>query len=119
MSKRAEVSTGEALVGLLEAYGVDTIFGIPGVHNVEMYRALPRSKMLGSENWGRIPGLVLGASAVFSALVFDYAFVSVWCFFAAAASVVILCHLEWSRRRQPPRGSTRDRRRGHGPWWRA
>lgn len=37
------LSTGEALVALLEAYGVDTIFGIPGVHNVEMYRALPRS----------------------------------------------------------------------------
>jgi 5-guanidino-2-oxopentanoate decarboxylase len=28
---------------LLEAYGIDTVFGIPGVHNVEMYRALPRS----------------------------------------------------------------------------
>ena len=40
---RAELSTGEAIVGLLEQYGVDTIFGIPGVHNVEMYRALPRS----------------------------------------------------------------------------
>ena len=45
MPTRAELSTGEALVGLLEAYGVDTIFGIPGVHNVEMYRALPRSKI--------------------------------------------------------------------------
>jgi 5-guanidino-2-oxopentanoate decarboxylase len=45
MSTRAELSTGEALVGLLEAYSVDTIFGIPGVHNVEMYRALPRSKI--------------------------------------------------------------------------
>ena len=45
MSQRAELSTGEALVGLLESYGVDTIFGIPGVHNVEMYRALPRSKI--------------------------------------------------------------------------
>jgi 5-guanidino-2-oxopentanoate decarboxylase len=45
MSTRAELSTGEALVGLLEAYGVDTIFGIPGVHNVEMYRALPRSNI--------------------------------------------------------------------------
>jgi 5-guanidino-2-oxopentanoate decarboxylase len=43
--RRAEHSTGEALVGLLEAYGVDTIFGIPGVHNVEMYRALPASKI--------------------------------------------------------------------------
>ncbi len=40
-----ETTVGEALVGLLEAYGVDTIFGIPGVHNVEMYRALPRSKI--------------------------------------------------------------------------
>jgi 5-guanidino-2-oxopentanoate decarboxylase len=39
------VSIGEALVGLLEAYGVDTVFGIPGVHNVEMYRALPRSNI--------------------------------------------------------------------------
>jgi 5-guanidino-2-oxopentanoate decarboxylase len=45
MTTRAELSTGEALVGLLEAYGVDTIFGIPGVHNVEMYRALPRSRI--------------------------------------------------------------------------
>jgi 5-guanidino-2-oxopentanoate decarboxylase len=40
-----ELNTGEALVGLLEEYGVDTVFGIPGVHNVEMYRALPRSKI--------------------------------------------------------------------------
>ena len=39
----SETSIGEAIVELLEAYGVDTVFGIPGVHNVEMYRALPRS----------------------------------------------------------------------------
>jgi 5-guanidino-2-oxopentanoate decarboxylase len=45
MPARADLSTGEALIGLLEAYGVDTIFGIPGVHNVEMYRALPRSNI--------------------------------------------------------------------------
>ena len=45
MMSRPELSVGEALVGLLEAYGVDTIFGIPGVHNIEMYRALPRSKI--------------------------------------------------------------------------
>jgi thiamine pyrophosphate-dependent acetolactate synthase large subunit-like protein len=43
MPDRPDLSTGEALAGLLEAYGVDTVFGIPGVHNVEMYRALPRS----------------------------------------------------------------------------
>ena len=40
-----EQTIGEALVFLLEDYGVDTIFGIPGVHNIEMYRALPRSKI--------------------------------------------------------------------------
>ncbi len=27
-------------------------------------------------------------------------FTSVWCFFAAAASVTILCHFEWSRLRR-------------------
>src|SRR5688500_754772 len=43
--RREDLSTGEALVGLLEAYGVDTVFGIPGVHNVEMYRALPASRI--------------------------------------------------------------------------
>jgi acetolactate synthase I/II/III large subunit len=32
---------GEALVRLLEAYGVGTVFGIPGVHTVELYRGLP------------------------------------------------------------------------------
>ena len=32
---------GEVLVKLLEAYGVELIFGIPGVHTVELYRGLP------------------------------------------------------------------------------
>ncbi len=36
--------TGEALVELLAgSYGVDTVFGIPGVHNIELYRGLARS----------------------------------------------------------------------------
>lgn len=35
---------GEAIVALLkEHYGVDTIFGIPGVHNIELYRGLSTS----------------------------------------------------------------------------
>jgi len=35
---------GEALVDLLARhYGVDTVFGIPGVHNIELYRGLHRS----------------------------------------------------------------------------
>lgn len=31
---------GEVLVEILQNYGVDTIFGIPGVHTVELYRGL-------------------------------------------------------------------------------
>ena len=31
---------GEALVRLLQDYGVDTVFGIPGVHTLELYRGL-------------------------------------------------------------------------------
>lgn len=36
---------GEVLVGLLQAYGVDTVFGIPGVHTVELYRGLPTTEI--------------------------------------------------------------------------
>jgi acetolactate synthase-1/2/3 large subunit len=36
-------TVGEALIALLEAHGVDTVFGIPGVHTVELYRGLARS----------------------------------------------------------------------------
>lgn len=33
----------ERLISLLESYGVDHVFGIPGVHTVELYRALAAS----------------------------------------------------------------------------
>jgi acetolactate synthase I/II/III large subunit len=36
---------GEAIVWLLEQYGVDTVFGIPGVHTLEVYRGLSRSRI--------------------------------------------------------------------------
>jgi len=36
---------GEVLVELLEAYGIDTVFGIPGVHTVELYRGLPNTDL--------------------------------------------------------------------------
>lgn len=38
-------SVGEALVQYLEAHGVDVVFGIPGVHTVELYRGLAASKI--------------------------------------------------------------------------
>ena len=36
---------GEVLVELLENYGIDTVFGIPGVHTVELYRGLPGTRL--------------------------------------------------------------------------
>lgn len=39
------LTCGELLVELLEAYGVDTVFGIPGVHTVELYRGLPNTRI--------------------------------------------------------------------------
>ena len=48
MSHPAQTDTrlrlGEAVVDLLvREYGVDTVFGIPGVHNIELFRGLHRS----------------------------------------------------------------------------
>ncbi len=39
------MTLGEYLVKLLENYGVDTVFGIPGVHTVDMYRGLAHSNI--------------------------------------------------------------------------
>src|SRR3954452_8997087 len=39
------MTLGEVLIALLEAHGVDTVFGIPGVHTVELYRGLARSRI--------------------------------------------------------------------------
>jgi Family of unknown function (DUF6629) len=49
--------------------------------------ALPM--LFGSESLGKLPGLFFAVSAVISALVFSYAFVSVWCFFAALLSAYL------------------------------
>lgn len=38
-----QISTGMYLIRLLAAYGVDTVFGIPGVHTIELYRGLAGS----------------------------------------------------------------------------
>ncbi len=36
---------GQVAIALLEAYGVDTVFGIPGVHTLELYRGLADRSM--------------------------------------------------------------------------
>ena len=42
---RNQMTCGEALVGLLEEYGIDIAFGVPGVHTLELYRGLSGRKM--------------------------------------------------------------------------
>lgn len=39
------MTVGEALVKYLEARGIDLIFGIPGVHTIELYRGLAQSNI--------------------------------------------------------------------------
>ncbi len=36
---------GRAVISLLEAYGVDTVFGMPGVHTLELYKGLAASSI--------------------------------------------------------------------------
>ena len=40
-----QATCGEALMHLLESYGVDTVFGIPGEHTLELYRGIETSKV--------------------------------------------------------------------------
>jgi 5-guanidino-2-oxopentanoate decarboxylase len=42
---RNERTCGEAIVALLESYGVEIVFGIPGVHTLELYRGLVNSRI--------------------------------------------------------------------------
>ena len=39
------LTCGELLVRLLEGLGVKVVFGIPGVHTVELYRGLPATRI--------------------------------------------------------------------------
>lgn len=44
---------------------------------------------MGSQNFGRMPALLFLASTIVAAAAFEYAFVSVWCFFAAILSAYL------------------------------
>ena len=45
MPKLEGKTVGEALVTLLEGYGVEVVFGIPGVHTISLYKGLPGSSI--------------------------------------------------------------------------
>ena len=42
---KSEQTCGEALIRLLADYGVDTVFGIPGVHTLDIYRGIANSNV--------------------------------------------------------------------------
>lgn len=58
--------------------------------------------LLSSQRTVVVLGAIVLAGLVVAYAFYWEAFVSVWCFFAAAASVVILCHFEWLRRSSLP-----------------
>jgi thiamine pyrophosphate-dependent acetolactate synthase large subunit-like protein len=37
----SSTTTADAILRLMESYGIDTIFSIPGIHTIEFYRSLP------------------------------------------------------------------------------
>lgn len=39
--KTGETTVADAILRLMESYGIDTIFSIPGVHTVDFYKSLP------------------------------------------------------------------------------
>ena len=39
------LTCGEFLASMLEAYGIDTAFGIPGTHTIELYRGLSQTSI--------------------------------------------------------------------------
>jgi 5-guanidino-2-oxopentanoate decarboxylase len=39
------LTCGEAVMKLLSAYGVDTVFGMPGTHTVDLYRGIARAEI--------------------------------------------------------------------------
>jgi len=45
MITETQLNVGEATIKLLEQYGVDTVFGIPGVHTLEFCRGLNKSSI--------------------------------------------------------------------------
>ena len=72
------ISCGQALVDLLAQHEVETIFGIPGVHTLELYRGLAASGLrhvtprheqgagFMADGWGRVsgrPGVCFASSA--------------------------------------------------------
>ena len=57
--------------------------------------------LLSSQRTVVVLGAIILAGLIVAYALYWEAFISVWCFFAAIASVAILCHFEWSGRSTP------------------
>ena len=57
--------------------------------------------LLSSQRTVVVLGAIILAGLIVAYAFYWEAFISVWCFFAAIASVAIVCHFEWSRRSTP------------------
>ena len=77
-------------------YGSDYLQ--PGIVSLGYLTATGLPLMLSSQRTVVVLGAIVLAGLVVAYAFYWEAFISVWCFFAAAASVAILCHFEWSRR---------------------
>jgi hypothetical protein len=55
------------------------------------------SLMLSSQRSVVLLGAIVLSGLIVAYVFYWEAFVSVWCYFAAASSITILCHFEWSR----------------------
>jgi hypothetical protein len=47
--------------------------------------------VISSDRGGKVPALLVAATVVVAFVFFQYAFVSVWCFFAAVLSIILVC----------------------------
>jgi hypothetical protein len=56
--------------------------------------------MLSSQRTVALLGTIVLVGSAIAFVAYWEAFVSVWCFFAAAASIVVLGHFEWGRQRR-------------------
>ncbi len=86
----ATISDGHIVYG--------TAYRQPAAVGVAYLAATGLPLLLSSKRTVVVLGAIVLAGLIVAYAFYWEAFISVWCFFAAAASVAILCHFEWSRR---------------------
>ncbi len=86
----ATISDGHIVYG--------TEYRQPGIVGVAYLAATGLPLLLSSRRTVVVLGAIVLVGLLVAYAFYWEAFISVWCFFAAAASTAILCHFEWSHR---------------------